>query len=108
MANNKSYMGVTLHWINRDTLKPNKAALACMRLRGKHTFDVIVSELEQIHLSYGLLNKVVATVTYPISSRRTVTSESDEEDEQEDVTFTDVTAALCTENNDGQLTLHPH
>lgn len=62
-ANNKSYMGVTLHWINRDTLKHNKAALACKRLKGKHTFDVTASELEQIHSSYGLLNKVVVTVT---------------------------------------------
>lgn len=62
-ANNRSYMGVTVHWINRDTLNHHKAALACKRLRGRHTFDVIAAELEQIHSSYGLLNKVVATVT---------------------------------------------
>lgn len=63
IANNRSYMGVTVHWINRDTLNHHKAALACKRLRGRHTFDVIAAELEQIHSSYGLLNKVVATVT---------------------------------------------
>uniref|UniRef100_A0A671QI13 HAT C-terminal dimerisation domain-containing protein n=1 Tax=Sinocyclocheilus anshuiensis TaxID=1608454 RepID=A0A671QI13_9TELE len=62
-ANNRSYMGVTLHWMDRNTLKGNKAALACKRLRGRHTFDVIAAELEQIHSSYGLLNEVVATVT---------------------------------------------
>ncbi|KAG1960435.1 hypothetical protein F2P79_006315 [Pimephales promelas] len=62
-ANNRSYMGVTLHWISRSTLERNKAALACRRIRGRHTYDVIGAEIENIHSSYGLLNKVVATVT---------------------------------------------
>lgn len=62
-ANNRSYMGVTLHWIDKATLERNKAALACKRVRGRHTFDVIAAELESIHASYGVLNRVVATVT---------------------------------------------
>lgn len=32
-VNNKSFMGVTVHWIN-STLQRNKAALACKRIRG--------------------------------------------------------------------------
>uniref|UniRef100_A0A672NZU5 BED-type domain-containing protein n=1 Tax=Sinocyclocheilus grahami TaxID=75366 RepID=A0A672NZU5_SINGR len=109
-ANNRSYMGVTLHWMDRDILKGNKAALACKRLRGRHTFDVIAAELEQIHSSYGLLNKVVATVTDNASNfieafktYQIATSESDDEEEEqeESVTFTDVTEALSTENDDG-------
>lgn len=115
-VNNKSHMGVTLHWINKDTLKRKKAALACKTLRGKHTFDVIASELEQIHSSNGLLNKVVATVTdnatnfiKAFQTYQTVTSESDEEEEeQEHVSFPDVTEPVCTENNDVRLTLPPH
>uniref|UniRef100_A0A3B3SK52 BED-type domain-containing protein n=1 Tax=Paramormyrops kingsleyae TaxID=1676925 RepID=A0A3B3SK52_9TELE len=62
-SHNKSYMGVTIHLFNPCTLQRNKAALACKRIRGRHTYDVIASELEQIHSSSGVLNKVVATVT---------------------------------------------
>uniref|UniRef100_A0A671Q8W1 HAT C-terminal dimerisation domain-containing protein n=1 Tax=Sinocyclocheilus anshuiensis TaxID=1608454 RepID=A0A671Q8W1_9TELE len=104
-ANNRSYMGVTLHWMDRNTLKGNKAALACKRLRGRHTFDVIAAELEQIHSSYGLLNEVVATVTDNASNfikafktYQIATSESDddEEEQEEGVTFTDVTEKYFT------------
>lgn len=62
-ANNRRYMGVSLHWISRSTLERQKAALACRRIRGTHTYDVISAEIENIHSSYGLLNNVVATVT---------------------------------------------
>lgn len=55
-ANNRSYMGVTLHWISRSTLERQKAALACRRICGRHTCDVIGAEIENIHSSYGLLN----------------------------------------------------
>uniref|UniRef100_A0A3B4G6N1 BED-type domain-containing protein n=1 Tax=Pundamilia nyererei TaxID=303518 RepID=A0A3B4G6N1_9CICH len=79
-ANNRGYMGVTLHWISRTTLERYKVALACRNRK-------------------RLLNKVVATVTdngsnfvkafqiyHPVT-------ESDDETEEED---------------DGQLSLPPH
>uniref|UniRef100_H3B6J0 HAT C-terminal dimerisation domain-containing protein n=1 Tax=Latimeria chalumnae TaxID=7897 RepID=H3B6J0_LATCH len=39
------------------------AALACTRIRGKHTFDVIASLIDEIHTSFSLGDKVVCTVT---------------------------------------------
>ncbi|KAJ8370259.1 hypothetical protein SKAU_G00102870 [Synaphobranchus kaupii] len=121
-ANNRSYMGVTLHWISRSTLERNKAALACRRIRGRHTYDVIGAEIENIHSSYGLLNKVVATVTDNGSNfvkafkvYQPVTESDDETEEEEstptdaDVTFLDLSEILSAENeSDGQLSLPPH
>lgn len=40
-ANNKSYLGMTVHWIDSISFKREKAALACKRVRGRHTYDVI-------------------------------------------------------------------
>ena len=87
-------MGVTLHWISRSTLERIKAALACRRIRGKHTYDVIGAE--NIHSLYGLLNKVVATVTDYGSNfvkafkvYQPVIKESDDETEEGESTPTD-------------------
>ena len=55
-ANHRSYMGVTLHWISRSTLERNKVVLACRRICGRHTYDVIGAEIKNVHSSYGLLN----------------------------------------------------
>ena len=58
-ANNKSFLGVTVHWISSTTLQRHKAAIACKRIKGSHTFDINGSEIEHIHSSYGLVGKVV-------------------------------------------------
>ncbi|CAM4542482.1 unnamed protein product [Leuciscus chuanchicus] len=106
-VNNKSFMGVTVHWIN-STLQHNKATLACKRIRGRHTYDVIGAEIEEIHSSYGLHGKVVATVTdnasnftkaFRVCQPCNLESESENEEEGEDdeePTFTDVIEALST------------
>jgi len=62
-AHHRSYLGMTVHWIDKDTLKRCKAAIACVRITGRHTYDVIASRIEQIHANYGLNGKVVATIT---------------------------------------------
>ncbi len=62
-ANNKSYLGMTVHWIDSISFKHEKAAIACKRVRGKHTYDVIASEIDQVHSAFGLSHKVTACVT---------------------------------------------
>ena len=89
----RSYLGMTVHWIDTDTLKQCKAAIVCVRITGHHTYDVIASRIEHIHASYGLNGKVVGTITnngsnfvkafsvYSISSFEAAVPEDVEEDE---------------------------
>ena len=97
-ANHRSYLGMTVHWIDKDTLKRCKAAIACVRITGCHTYDVIAFKTEHIHASYGLNGKVIGTIThngsnfvkaisvYSISSPKSceATVPEDSEDVEED------------------------
>lgn len=46
--NNKSCMGVTVHWIYAGTLKREKASIVCKSFRGRHTYNTVATELEDI------------------------------------------------------------
>ncbi|XP_060742575.1 uncharacterized protein LOC132856807 isoform X2 [Tachysurus vachellii] len=58
-----SYIGVTCHWIEEETLERKSVALACKRLRGHHTFDILASSLDEIHSQYHIRDKIVRTTT---------------------------------------------
>lgn len=116
-AHNKSNMGVTAHWINPNNMEREKAALACRRFKGHHTHDAIAVELDNIHSTYGITHKITATVTDNGSNfvkafkRYQPLEESDSEDNEDDVTCTDINDALhATDDNDGDvvITLPPH
>ncbi|XP_072530968.1 zinc finger BED domain-containing protein 4-like [Salminus brasiliensis] len=62
-AHQQSYIVVTAHWIDEDTLKRKSAALACQRLKGSYTFDVLAGALDDIHCQYGIRGKVVRITT---------------------------------------------
>ncbi|KAL1276427.1 hypothetical protein QQF64_036050 [Cirrhinus molitorella] len=62
-AHQKSFLGVTCHWIEEDSLERRSAALVCKRLRGSHTFDMIASALDDVHCQYKIRDKVVRTTT---------------------------------------------
>ena len=62
-ARGRSYIGVTAHWIDVNSLERRCVALACKRLKGSHTFDVLASALEDIHAEYAIREKVVKTTT---------------------------------------------
>lgn len=59
-------MGVTAHWIDPDlgnNCARKSAALACRRLVGSHTADLILSEIESILQEYEVMTKVTKIVT---------------------------------------------
>uniref|UniRef100_A0A3Q4G1F6 BED-type domain-containing protein n=1 Tax=Neolamprologus brichardi TaxID=32507 RepID=A0A3Q4G1F6_NEOBR len=86
----------------------HKVALACRRIRGRYTYDIIGTEIENIHSSYGLLNKVVATVT-DNGSNFVNAFQEESTPKDDDVTFSDLSEILSAENeSDGQLSLPPH
>ena len=62
-AHNRSYFGMTVHWIDPVSLNRCKAAICCTRIVGRHTYDVLAAKIEQMHRTYGLNGKVTATVT---------------------------------------------
>ena len=61
-ARRKSFLGLTVHWIDAD-FRRQSAALACHRLKGSHTFDVLAAAIDDIHSEYEIRSKVIATTT---------------------------------------------
>ena len=120
-SHNKSYMGMTAHWIDPADFSRKKAALACKRIKGRHTYDVVAEAIEEVHSAYGLTHKVTATVTdngsnfvkaFKVYEAQPAASDSedeggDEEEQDEEVTFTNVREVLSSDQ-DGQFTLPPH
>lgn len=49
---------MTVHWIERTPLRRESAVLACRRVTGRHTYDVIAKEIQGILLEYRIQNKV--------------------------------------------------
>ena len=44
-------------------MERKSAALACARVKGRHTFDVVAAKICEIHAKYKIQCKVRATVT---------------------------------------------
>lgn len=51
------------HCIDEETLERRSTALACQRLKGSHTVDVLAGSLDDIHCQYRIRGKVVRTTT---------------------------------------------
>lgn len=62
-ARQRSYLGVTCHWIDKTSLERCSPALACRRMTGSHTFDVIAAALEEIHSEYKIRGKITMMTT---------------------------------------------
>uniref|UniRef100_A0A3Q2ECX1 HAT C-terminal dimerisation domain-containing protein n=1 Tax=Cyprinodon variegatus TaxID=28743 RepID=A0A3Q2ECX1_CYPVA len=112
-AKNRSFLGVTVHWIDSETLQRKKAAIACHRFRGRHSYDAIASELEDIFSQYGLTTeKVTACVTDNGSNfvkafkefQRVKTEDDEEEEVEEDddgkLPFSDLHSILTEGDNE--------
>lgn len=59
----RGFIGVTCHWIDPQTSDQKSAALACERIRGHDTYDVIAAKFTEIHAEFQIQGKVSATVT---------------------------------------------
>lgn len=65
-CNNRSYLGVTVHWLEFVDGIPKRlsTALACRRMKGSHTFSHLAKALHGIHSKYNFtLDKIVSIVT---------------------------------------------
>jgi KRAB domain-containing zinc finger protein len=61
-AHKRSYLGMTAHWKGED-LKRSSACLAVRRVKGRHTFDVIASTINEIHKEFKIQGKVNVMIT---------------------------------------------
>lgn len=61
-AHKRSYLGMTAHWKGED-LKRRSACLAVRRVKGRHTFDVIASAINEIHKEFKIQGKVNVMIT---------------------------------------------
>lgn len=60
--------GGLVHWGHGSLAGPGKfkrcsVALACKRLRGSHTFNLLANALNDIHAEYDIRGKIVRTTT---------------------------------------------
>ncbi|RVE69420.1 hypothetical protein OJAV_G00077910 [Oryzias javanicus] len=62
-ANNRSFFGMTCHWIDAESLERKSAALGFTRLQGRIAYDIIAGRIHDIHVTYNLESKVQTTVT---------------------------------------------
>lgn len=119
-AHNKSYLGITAHWIHPHSMERRKAALACRRFKGRRTHDSIATELDNnFNSSYGISHKITSTVTDNGSNfikalKKYQPVEEDEsgydEDEGAFMNINDVLQNSVGEddNNDDVVNLQPH
>jgi hypothetical protein len=123
-SHNRSFLGTTVHWIDKHTLERKCAALACSRLLGRHTYDVLAAALENIHNKYKISHKVISTVTdngsnfvkafsvFGETEHPTMTDSSQTILEQEasgEIVFTEVYGLLSQgESSHGEYSLPTH
>lgn len=63
-SSKRSYLGMTVHWIDSNTFERKSATLACRRFKGSHTFYKVAELIIDIHSEYDLrLAKITKTVT---------------------------------------------
>lgn len=62
-ARQRSYIGVTAHWIDESSPERRSASIAFRRLKGSYTFDLLEGTLNDIYLEYGISEKIVRTTT---------------------------------------------
>ena len=54
---------MTVHWLNPRTMERMSGGLACRRIKGKHTYDVIAGSIESILTEFEIQNKTSCIVT---------------------------------------------
>lgn len=58
-AHKKGYLGMTVHWLNLATRERQKAVLACIRLSGHHTYDVLAQAMVNVHYEFRIEKKLL-------------------------------------------------
>ena len=68
-SRNRSFLGMTAHWINEVTLKREKAVLACEELTMSHTHEVLADAMQKVYNAFQIETKVKQTFTSNVLAR---------------------------------------
>ena len=79
----RGWMGMTVHWLSYEDLSRVSFTLACRRVKGRHTFDVIAKVIFAILQDFGIQNKTSWMVTDSASNfiKAFVTFKGDDEED---------------------------
>lgn len=58
----RSYFGMTCHWLE-DNFERKSVALACTRMYGGHTCEMVIAKIQEIHSYFNIESKICSTVT---------------------------------------------
>ena len=116
----RDYLGVTAHTLD-SFLKRHSFAIACRRLEGRHTYDVLAAALEAIHTEFNIQYKTTGTVTdnatnfckaFNVFGEMEVINDESEDvgddDDRNELEFQDVSEVLIADPGDGLYHLPPH
>ena len=57
----RSFLGITIHWLNKDTLQRHSACLAVKQVFGRHTYDVLAKFLSAVYNEFRITDKTCFT-----------------------------------------------
>ena len=113
-AHHRNYLGMTAHWIDHRSFKRQRAAIACVSMIGRHTYDVLAASIEEIHRKYRLSGRVTATVmdngsnfvkTFASFASQSPggsdEANSHDNEEDDDVTFSDLHDLMVMDQDSG-------
>lgn len=104
----RAFLGGTIHWICPKTLTRKKNALACRRMRGKHTGEILAANLDEIIKSFEIpIRKILKIVTDGGSNFKKALKDHQLESAVLEGDSEDV-ADLLSDSNNEQIFLPPH
>ncbi|CAI6375146.1 unnamed protein product [Macrosiphum euphorbiae] len=59
----RSYLGITVHWIEEGSLERKSYLLSIKRLTGSHTYDILARSMESVYTLFSINNKILYTTT---------------------------------------------
>ncbi|XP_045030780.1 uncharacterized protein LOC116927558 [Daphnia magna] len=62
-AHQKSFLGMTVHWLDVDEVTRQSACLGVRRIFGSHTYDVLAKAISEMHKEFKISAKVNLTIT---------------------------------------------
>ncbi|KAL3237879.1 hypothetical protein MRX96_048154 [Rhipicephalus microplus] len=106
-ASNRSFLGVTLYYIDEESLERRSAALVYQRLSGHHTYDVIATVLHAVFVEYKIVHKICVVITDNVSNSVKAFRVFGEAEQDENFVANNITKVLDSgSNNDSSQDIH--